>query len=48
MGKHTKFSFSTEWRLGENFVVRPMECLTPTVKGATKSYQKIIFVPPQK
>ena len=32
MGKNSKVSSSTEWRLGENFVLRPMECLTPTVK----------------
>ena len=32
MGKHSKVSSSTEWRLGENVVLRPMECLTPTVK----------------
>ena len=32
MGKHFKFSSSTKWRLGENAVLWPMECLTPTVK----------------
>ena len=32
MGKHSKVSSSTEWRLGENVVLRSMECLTPTVK----------------
>ena len=32
MGKHSKFSSSTEWKLGENVVLRPMECLPPTVK----------------
>ena len=32
MGRHSKVSPSTKWSLGENFVLRPMECLTPTVK----------------
>ena len=32
MDKYSKFSSSTEWRLGENVVLRLMECLTPTVK----------------
>ena len=32
MGKHSKVSPSTEWRLGQNVVLQPMECLTPTVK----------------
>ena len=32
MGRHSKVFPSTKWRLGENFVLRPMECLTPTVK----------------
>ena len=32
MGKHWKISSSTEWRLEENFVLRPMECLALTVK----------------
>ena len=32
MGRHSKVSPSTEWRLGENSVLRPMECLTPTVE----------------
>ena len=32
MGKHSKVSSSTEWRLGENVVLRSMECLPPTVK----------------
>ena len=32
MSKHSKASSSTEWRLGENFALRPMECSTPTVK----------------
>ena len=27
-----QISSSTEWRLGENVVLRLMECLTPTVK----------------
>ena len=31
MGKHSKVSYSTKWRLGENVVLRLMECLTPTV-----------------
>ena len=32
MGQHFKVSSSNEWRLGENVVLRPMECLAPTVK----------------
>ena len=32
MGKHFKVSSSTEWKLGESVDLRPMECLTPTVK----------------
>ena len=33
MGNHSKVSFfSTEWRLGENTVLRSMEYLAPTVK----------------
>ena len=32
MGKLSKVSSSTEWRLGEIVVLRAMECLTPTVK----------------
>ena len=32
MGKDSKVSSSTEWRLGEKVVLRLMECLTPTVK----------------
>ena len=32
MGKHSKVSYSTEWKLGENVVLPPMECLTPTVQ----------------
>ena len=35
MGRHSKFFPSTKWKLGENFVLRPMECLTPTVKFDT-------------
>ena len=31
MGKHSKVSSSTKWRLGESVVLRLMECLTPTV-----------------
>ena len=31
-GKHSKIASSTERRLGENVVLRPMECLTPTIK----------------
>ena len=34
MGKHSKVSSSIEWRLGENVVLWPMECLTPSVKFA--------------
>ena len=30
MGKHSKVSSSTKWRLGENVVLGLMECLTPT------------------
>ena len=32
MGKYSKVYSSTKWRLREKFVLRPMECLTPTVK----------------
>ena len=32
MGKLSKVSSSTEWRLGERVVLHPMECLTPTAK----------------
>ena len=35
MGKHSKVSSSTEWRLGESVVLRPMERLIPTVKFDT-------------
>ena len=31
MGKHSKVSPYTIWRLGENVVLRLMECLTPSV-----------------
>ena len=31
MGKHSKVSSSTKWRLGENVALRLMEYLTPTV-----------------
>ena len=31
MGKHSKFSSSTKWRLRENVLLQLMECLTPTV-----------------
>ena len=31
MGKHSKVSPSTKWRLGENVVLQLMECLTPSV-----------------
>ena len=31
MGKHSKVSSSTKWRLGENVVLRLMECLTLSV-----------------
>ena len=31
MGKHPKVSPSTIWRLGENIVLRLMECSTPSV-----------------
>ena len=31
MGKHSKVSSSTKWRLGESVVLRLMECLTSTV-----------------
>ena len=30
MGKHSKVSSATKWRLGENFVLRLMESLTPS------------------
>ena len=32
MGKHSKVSSSIGWRLGENVVLRLMECLTPMIK----------------
>ena len=32
MGKHSKVFSSNEWRLGENVVLKPIECLTLTVK----------------
>ena len=32
MGKHSKVSSTNELRLGENVVLRSMECLTPTAK----------------
>ena len=32
MGKHSRVSSSTEWRLGENVVLQRMECLTATIK----------------
>ena len=32
MGKHSKVSCSTQCRVGENFFLRPMECLNPSVK----------------
>ena len=38
MGKHSKVSSSTEWRLRENVVLRPMNCLTPTVKFDIYNY----------
>ena len=31
MGKHSKVSSYTIWKLGKNIVLRLMECLTPTV-----------------
>ena len=31
MGKHSKVSSSTKWRLGGNVVLRLVECLTPSV-----------------
>ena len=31
MGKQSKVSQSTKWRLGENVVLQLMECLTPSV-----------------
>ena len=31
MGKYSKVPFSATWRLGENVVLRLMECLTPSV-----------------
>ena len=31
MSKHSKVSSSTKWRLGENVVLRLIECLTPCV-----------------
>ena len=44
MGKHSKFSSYIEWRLGENVVLRPMECLTPTVKYAISVTISHLFV----
>ena len=44
MGKHSKVFSSTEWRLGENFVLRPMECLTSTVKFDTFITTLLAFV----
>ena len=35
MGKYSKVSSSTEWRSGENVVLRLMECLTPAVSFDT-------------
>ena len=35
MGKYSKFSSTTKWRLGENIVLRLMVCLTPTVSFDT-------------
>ena len=32
MGKHSKVSSSTKWRLGEDVVLQLMECLTPSVR----------------
>ena len=31
MGKNSKLSSATKWGLGENFVLRLMECLMPSV-----------------
>ena len=31
MGKHSKVSPSTKWRLGGNVALQLMECLTPSV-----------------
>ena len=31
MGNHSKASSSAKWRLGENVVLRLIECLTPSV-----------------
>ena len=31
MGKHSKVSSFTNWRLGENIVLKLMKCLTPIV-----------------
>ena len=31
MGKHSKVSSSTKWRLRENVVLRLMECFTPSL-----------------
>ena len=33
MGKHSKVSTSAKWRLGENVVLRLMECLTPSISS---------------
>ena len=35
MGKYSKVSSSTEWRSGENVVLRLMECLTPAISFDT-------------
>ena len=35
MGKHSKVSLSTIWRLGENVVLQLIECLTPSVNFDT-------------
>ena len=35
MGKHSKVSSTTKWRLGENIVLRLMVCLTPTISFDT-------------
>ena len=32
MGKQSKVYSAIEWRLEENVVLQPIECLTPTVK----------------
>ena len=35
MGKHSKASSTTKWRLGENVVLRLIKCLTPSVSFDT-------------